>query len=43
MLSGSREEIAAVFDALDADLDRVCELSFDHPGAVTDVNVGQQT
>ena len=29
MLSSSSEEIAAVFDALDADLDRVCELSFD--------------
>jgi hypothetical protein len=28
MLSSSREEIAAVFDALDADLDRICELSF---------------
>ena len=29
MRSSSREEIAAVFDALEADLDRVCELSFD--------------
>ena len=29
MHSSSREEIATVFDALDADLDRVCELSFD--------------
>jgi Domain of unknown function (DUF222) len=29
MVSSSREEIAAVFDALDAHLDRVCELSFD--------------
>src|SRR6202008_3679249 len=29
MRSSSREEIAANFDALDADLDRVCELSFD--------------
>jgi hypothetical protein len=29
MLSSSRAEIAAVFDALDADLDRACELSFD--------------
>jgi hypothetical protein len=29
MLSSSREEISAVFDALDADVDRVCELSFD--------------
>jgi hypothetical protein len=25
----SREEIVEVFDALDADLDRLCELSFD--------------
>jgi len=29
MLSSSRDEIAEVFDALDADLDRACELSFD--------------
>jgi Domain of unknown function (DUF222) len=29
MRSSSREDIAAAFDALDADLDRVCELSFD--------------
>ena len=29
MLSSSREEIAEVLDALDADLDRLCELSFD--------------
>src|ERR1700758_2888903 len=29
MSSGSREEIVEVFDALDADLDRLCELSFD--------------
>src|ERR1700745_527425 len=29
MGSGSREEIVEVFDALDADLDRLCELSFD--------------
>lgn len=27
--SSSREEIGEVLDALDADLDRVCELSFD--------------
>ncbi len=29
MRSDGREEIDAVFDALDADLDRVCALSFD--------------
>jgi hypothetical protein len=29
MRSSSREEIQGVFDALDADLDRACELSFD--------------
>src|ERR1700739_4401883 len=29
MGSSSREEIVEVFDALDADLDRLCELSFD--------------
>src|ERR1700758_1357518 len=29
MSSGSREEIVEVFDALDPDLDRLCELSFD--------------
>jgi hypothetical protein len=29
MFSSSREEIAEVFDALDADLERACELSFD--------------
>jgi Domain of unknown function (DUF222) len=29
MLSSCREEVAQVFDALDADLDRLCELSFD--------------
>ena len=29
MGSSSREEIVEVFDALDADLNRVCELSFD--------------
>ncbi|WP_120312478.1 DUF222 domain-containing protein, partial [Mycobacterium mantenii] len=29
MSSSSREEIDAVFDALDADMDRVCALSFD--------------
>jgi hypothetical protein len=29
MGSGSREEIVEVFNALDADLDRLCELSFD--------------
>src|SRR6201997_761739 len=29
MRSSSREEVAAAFDALEADLDRVCELSFD--------------
>src|SRR5271156_4874999 len=29
MRSSGREEIVGVFDALDADLERVCELSFD--------------
>src|ERR1700756_5471113 len=29
MLSSSRKEVAEGFDALEADLDRVCELSFD--------------
>ncbi|WP_120312327.1 DUF222 domain-containing protein, partial [Mycobacterium mantenii] len=29
MRSSSREEIDAVFDALDADMDRLCALSFD--------------
>ncbi|SOJ56555.1 hypothetical protein MSIMFB_04033 [Mycobacterium simulans] len=29
MGSGTREEIVEVFDALDADLDRLCELTFD--------------
>src|SRR6201998_912609 len=29
MGSSSREEIVEVFDALDADVDRLCELSFD--------------
>jgi hypothetical protein len=29
MLSSSREEVVAVFDALDAVMDRACELSFD--------------
>jgi Domain of unknown function (DUF222) len=29
MSSSGREEIVEVFDALDADLDRLCELSFD--------------
>src|ERR1700745_4378841 len=29
MGSGSREEIVEVFDALDADLDRLCQFSFD--------------
>src|SRR5258707_10510013 len=29
MLSNSREEIGEVFNALDADMDRVCDLSFD--------------
>ncbi|SON61314.1 hypothetical protein MSIMFI_02819 [Mycobacterium simulans] len=29
MSSGTREEIVEVFDALDADLDRLCELTFD--------------
>jgi hypothetical protein len=29
MLSSSREEIVAVFDALDSDVGRACELSFD--------------
>src|ERR1700747_669995 len=29
MGSGTREEIIEVFNALDADLDRLCELSFD--------------
>jgi len=29
MSSGTREEIVEVFDALDDDMDRLCELSFD--------------
>ena len=40
MHSSCREEIAAVLDELDADLDRACELSFDplnHAGAVANL------